>query len=133
MNKLVLGAISLNQATAFWNQTRVGAAHNVNAFRQAARRYRETSATCLTEGAGTDQVAQVRSCAEAVAARNKVIRAAETSARTWDKHVHDMEMLRMGHLSPAKATSMWIASWRTGVHQLHNYHAALRTMNVHRC
>ena len=76
---------------------------------------------------------QVRSCARAVAARNKVIHAAETSARTWDKHVMDMEMLRMGHLSPAKATAMWIASWRTGVHQLKEYHAAVRAMKRQHC
>jgi hypothetical protein len=133
MNKLVAGAISLNQATAFWNQTRVGAARNVNAFQAAAAGYHHTSARCLTRGAGGDQIAQVRSCTRAVAARNKVIHAAETSARTWDKHVSDMEMLRMGHLSPAKATAMWIASWRTGVHQLKEYHAAVRAMKRQHC
>jgi hypothetical protein len=133
MNKLVAGAITLDQATAFWNQTRVGAARNVDAFRAAARGYQRTSAACVTKGADGDQVAQVQSCAQAIAARDKVIGAAETSARTWDKHVHDMEMLRMGHLSPAKATAMWIASWRTGVKQLEDYHATVRAMKGQHC
>ena len=133
MNKLVVGAISLNQATAFWNQTRVGAARNVNAFRAAAEGYHHTSAKCLTRGAGGDQIA-----AGAVV-RQSSRRAQQGDPRSGDLRAHvgqarqDMEMLRMGHLSPAKATAMWIASWRTGVHQLKEYHAAVRAMKRQHC
>ena len=37
-----------------------------------------------------------------------------------------MDMLRMGTLSPEKATEMWLAMWRRGVRDLDAYRAAAR-------
>jgi hypothetical protein len=121
MNKLVVGAISLDQATAFWNQTRVGAAHNVHAFHGALTGYRDADVDCPATARLGRSSAVTRACAEAVAARERTIRAAATSISTWDKHVRDMEKLRSGRLSPARATELWLASWRAGVRQLRAY------------
>jgi hypothetical protein len=121
MNKLVVGAISLDQATAFWNQTRVGAAHNVHAFHGALTGYRNADVDCPAPSRLGRSSAMTRACAEAVAARERTIRAAATSISTWDKHVRDMEKLRSGRLSPARATELWLASWRAGVRQLRAY------------
>jgi hypothetical protein len=135
MNKLVSGAITLDQANAFWNQTRVGAASNVETFLAADRRYRQRGqeASCPGPREVTAASAAVSSCADAVAARDRVIRAARSSAGTWGKHVHHMEMLRSGQLSAAKATEMWLSSWQRGVHQLDRYHDALRDSRGQHC
>ena len=37
-----------------------------------------------------------------------------------------MDMLRMGMLSPEKATAMWLSMWRRGVRDLDAYRAAAR-------
>jgi hypothetical protein len=134
MNKLVVGAISLDQANAFWNQTRVGAARHVHAFLVADRAYRRgTAGPCLRPQRVHAASTPLHACAAAVAARDRVIRAAETAASTWNGHVKDMEMLRMGDLSPAKATQMWLASWRTGQRQLTKYDHAVHAARGHHC
>ena len=134
MNQLVTGAITLDQANAFWNQTRVGAHRNVNAFQAAHRAYRQdTQANCPKPEQLTGSSMPLRACADTVVAQNNAIRAAETSVRTWGRHVHHMEMLRMGHLTPAKATEMWLASWQKGVRELDQYHDALRKTRAHHC
>jgi hypothetical protein len=134
MNKLVTGAITLDQATAFWNQTRVGAARRVHTFLDAAAAYREgTQGSCPSPEGVPASASALHACADTVVARNKAISAAETAATTWNGHVRDMEMLRMGHLSPAKATQMWLASWRAGVRQLDAYAVATHKAHAHHC
>ena len=68
----------------------------------------------------------MRSCSRLVEAELGVARTAKTSIDTWDTHVHHMDMLRMGTLSPEKATEMWLAMWRRGVRDLDTYRAAAR-------
>ena len=72
----------------------------------------------------------VRSCSRLVEAELDVARAARTSIDTWDTHVHHMDMLRMGTLSPEKATDMWLAMWRRGVRDLGAYRAATRNPSL---
>ncbi len=66
----------------------------------------------------------LRSCVRRVAADERALEAARTTLKTWGRHVKDMEMLRMGHMTPAAATQMWLTSWRSGLHQLHAYRDA---------
>jgi hypothetical protein len=126
MNKLVVGEITLQQATAFWNQTRLGAQRNVDRFREAWTALERTGVDCPAPALLGPAPAALRSCSRLVEAELGVARTAKTSIGTWDTHVHHMDMLRMGTLSPEKATEMWLAMWRRGVRDLDAYRAAAR-------
>jgi hypothetical protein len=124
MNQLVAGEITLEQASAFWNRTRIGAQGRVADFRKADHAYAARSYDCPTRrGSDTEPVA---ACAHSVALRDKVLSVARRSIDTWDAHVRDMELLREGRLSPARATEMWQMNWQMGQHQIDSYHGALR-------
>ena len=122
MNKLVVGAISLQQANDFWNQTRVGAQRHLDRFRAASRVVQGLS--CPAPGRVPHASPALRSCVRRVAADQRAFEAAQTTLRTWGRHVKDMEMLRMGHMTPAAATQMWLSSWHRGLQQLHAYRDA---------
>lgn len=126
MNKLVVGEITLQQATTFWNQTRVGAQRNVDRFQKAWTALERTGVDCPAPALLGPAPAAVRSCSRLVEAELGVARTARTSIDTWDTHVHHMDMLRMGMLSPEKATEMWLSMWRRGVRDLDAYRAAAR-------
>jgi hypothetical protein len=127
MNKLVAGAISLPQATAFWNQTRVGAKKLIADFHRADRISARQAVSCHWRHFEHHAPPALRACAREVAADAKALGAARTAVATWEMHVHDMEALRSGKLSPAAATSMWISMWKEGVHQVRVFHAAERS------
>ncbi|MFC4786248.1 hypothetical protein ACT8ZV_17355 [Nocardioides sp. MAHUQ-72] len=133
MNQLVSGAISLQQATQFWNQTRVGAHQRLARFRAADRSLAVRAGACPAPEGLPDAPAALRSCSRVVAHDRTTLDTARTSIDTWEHHVHDMEMLRSGRLSPAAATQMWLASWRQGVRELDAYHAARRERQRQLC
>lgn len=130
MNLLVAGKISLSVATTFWDETRVKAAENAAAFRRADKELRASDATCpepdpeLANAAPYGQVVTLKSCVSAIAARNAALARARTAVGTWEHHVHDMEMLRMGHITPAQATAAWQKNWKIGEKQLRAYEKA---------
>lgn len=124
MNKLVAGKITLSQATAFWNRTRVGAKRRLARYDAAVRTLATTDASCPSESTGS--AGADATCRKAFVADRHELRAADTAIATWRHHVVDMDMLRMGHLSPAQATQMWLRNWHKGVAQLDEYHAARR-------
>ena len=126
MNKLVVGEITLQQATTFWNQTRVGAQRNVDRFQKAWSALERTGVDCPAPALLGPAPAAVRSCSRLVEAELGVARTARTSIDTWDTHVQHMDMLRMGVLSPEKATEMWLSMWRRGMRDLDAYRAAAR-------
>ena len=130
MNKLVVGEITLQQATAFWNQTRLGAQRNVDRFRKAWTALERTGVDCPAPALLGPAPAAIRSCSRLVEAELGVARTAKTSIDTWDTHVHHMDMLRMGTLSPEKATEMWLSMWRRGVRDLDAYRAAARNKQL---
>ncbi len=130
MNLLVAGKISLSVATTFWDETRVAAADNARVFHQADKELTKTKADCraldpaVANASPYGQVVVIMSCAKAIAARRTALARARTAVGTWEHHVHDMEMLRMGHLSPAQATAAWHKNWKTGEKQLAAYNKA---------
>jgi hypothetical protein len=138
MNKLVAGVITLRQANAFWNNTRFAAQQNLATFRAAERRASRadrTDARCprpmsrmsgMSGTAGMKHSPKLASCARREAADQRALDAADTAIATWSHHVTAMNMLRMGHLSPARAGRMWLRSWREGVRQIRAYHEAAR-------
>ena len=127
MNKLVSGAITLRQATAFWSRTRVDALQRVAQFERAWTRLQRQGVNCpAPEGLPSQSVKKLRSCAQQVHADMQVLRAARTAIGTWRSHVHAMNMLRMGMLSPSRATQMWLAMWHRGQNEINSYRVAVR-------
>jgi hypothetical protein len=133
MNKLVVGAITLNQATAFWNQTRKGAEHSIAAYRRAMRHYEYHLTVRCPQWPTAAARAHERPCVRAAGLRDEELAAVDVSIRTWAHHVQDMERLRTGKLSPSAATSMWLMMWHRGVRQLHAYRHAAHAAAAVRC
>lgn len=131
MNNLVLGVITLQQATQFWNQTRVGAHAKLHAFAAAEARLNQETIRC-PRPAG-DASTKVQRCERAVAADAKVLAVAQTALATWRTHVWHMEMLRSGMISAAQATQMWLQSWHEGQGQVTRYQAAVKTSQGLHC
>jgi hypothetical protein len=65
-------------------------------------------------------------CAREVQAEVRALGAAQVSLDTWNEHIHHMDMLRLGQMTPEEATRMWLASWQRGVRDLDAYEAAAR-------
>lgn len=127
MNKLVVGAITLPQATAFWNQTRVGAHHHIRAFDRAMAQVEQDGVDCPTpDRLGAKASATLRACSTQATAETRTLAAARTAIETWRHHVQAMEQLRTGRLSPAAATRMWLTMWQRGVEEIKAYRAAAR-------
>jgi hypothetical protein len=126
MNQLVAGDISLAQASAYWNRTRVGAAARAADFEQAAGAYSVAAPRCVgLNGASlpADASGPLQECVSGVRARDEAIEAASVSVTTWQHHMNDMDMLKAGQITPAQATRKWLDSWRAGVRQLDTFRA----------
>jgi hypothetical protein len=133
MNKLVTGAITLEQAQQFWDQTRVGAAQNLAKFAKAERRYHRRTARCPAPARSEEVSHELRSCVDAVVARRRTLHLSSVALATWRMHVHHMEMLRSGEMSAEEATRLWLESWHRGVRQVTAYHAAARDADGTTC
>jgi hypothetical protein len=136
MNQLVAGDISASQATTFWNQTRMGAMHNIMRFEQDRSRYESKAPECgsgdldTSEGQATPTD---RDCIRAAMAGDRLLSAAGTAITTWKHHVHHMEMLRDGQMTADQAAQMWLMSWRAGQRELVEYsRASMQTLYL-RC
>ena len=128
MNKLVTGAITLQQANAFWNRTRVGAHDRVKGFQDADKALRRAGVDCPAPAFLGDADPDLRACSRLVADELRVLQVADTAVDTWAVHVHHMEMLREGTMSPEEATRLWLSMWQRGVRQLDAYRAAARDL-----
>jgi hypothetical protein len=126
MNKLVVGAITLQQAWDFWNRTRVGAHRRVDRFEDAWTSLRQHGVDCPDPFLMAPATPALRPCARHVEAQLTVLDSARTSVRTWSRHVHHMDMLREGRLSPEDATAMWLSMWKRGVRDLDEYRRTTR-------
>lgn len=129
MNQLVAGEITLDQAHAFWEQSRNRASRRVALFEQAETRVRAKRSGCPREvdpGDTAGDTSRLRPCVRDVNDRTAVIAVAATSIAAWNHHIHDMELLRAGEITPEQATQMWLESWREGQRELDAYHDAAR-------
>lgn len=132
MNKLVTGAITLKQATQFWNATRVGAQARLKQFDAARRHYEQRTERCPARWMATHN-RDVRRCHEAVAARNRTLHLASVALATWQHHVMHMEMLRRGEMTPQRAEQLWLQNWMKGNRQVRAYHRAAAAAKHHAC
>ena len=129
MNKLVVGAITPQQAGAFWSQTRAGAERNLANFDSASRRVRSAVVECPPPSTLSQASGALRACAQHVVREQQGLETARIAMRTWRTHIRDMKMLDMGHLSPVVATQLWLANWQRGVRELRTYRSATRAMD----
>lgn len=126
MNKLVVGELTLQQATDFWNRTRVGAQRRVERFDESWSALRRHGVDCPSPRFMAPANPALRPCVRQVAAEIRVLETARTAIRMWAEHVQHMDMLRMGMLSPEDATAMWLSMWQRGVRELDTYRGAAR-------
>lgn len=133
MNKLVVGAITLDQAWQFWNQTRVGARAKLGEFDTAHRRYNQRVFRCPEPLRPARADAELRNCHLAVAARSRRVRLATVALGTWRQHVHHMEMLRSGEMTPERATRLWLQNWRQGDREVRAFRASGRAVGGRTC
>ncbi|HET7325890.1 MAG TPA: hypothetical protein VFJ14_01250 [Nocardioidaceae bacterium] len=134
MNQLVAGEITLEQAAEFWEQTRAGAAERIERFTTADGNYLSSDADCpWVAGARGVGVPDLRECYRDTAAREELLGSSRVALTTWAHHVHDMERLRAGTLSPERATELWQRNWQQGVDQLEDYWAKARTAGETTC
>jgi hypothetical protein len=138
MNLLVAGKISLAVATQFWDETRVGATQNAAEFRTQGS---TTDSRSQCEGLDADvaatlpygPVSQLNQCVTYVGRASTALARADAAVTTWQHHIHDMEMLRTGAITPAQATAMWRRNWHTGQRQLAAFEAARDQARGVRC
>jgi hypothetical protein len=139
MNLLVAGKISYAVATQFWDETRVGAAQNATAFQKAYRGLAQKPATCEALPAEVaaelpyGDVQSLNRCVTYVSAGAAALRRADTAVKTWTHHIHDMELLRKGDITPAQATSAWKRDWHTGEKQLKAFESAHKQATAAGC
>ncbi len=126
MNDLVVGEITLQQATEFWDSTRVGAKRKVGRFRDAMETLDRQGLDCPSPEHLAPGARALRPCARQVEAEIRVLREARTSVDTWEEHIRHMDMLRLGDLSPEDATRMWLSMWQRGARDLEAYRAQAR-------
>lgn len=127
MDRLVAGDITRRQAVRSWKRSRQGVQRKVEAFRAAE--------TGLRQGHGVDcprpdllapGSRALPACARQVALEVRVLRTARESIEMWEHHVHQMDMLRHGDLTPQRATRLWLRTWRRGQRDLADYREAVR-------
>lgn len=126
MNKLVVGEITLQQATAFWERTRVGAQRKVDDFRDAMTTLRRRGLDCPSPELLAPGARALPGCARQVEAEIGVVRTAGRAIDMWEHHVHQMDMLRLGEITPEEATQAWLTMWQEGARDLDAYRAAAR-------
>jgi hypothetical protein len=127
MNKLVVGVLTLHQASQFWAQTRVRAHAHLVAFDRALRHLHRQAADCGSGAKDPTEAAsrKLHRCRSAVAARKAVLQVARASLRTWAMHMKHMDMLRSGMISPAVAQALWIKKWHEGQQEVNQYRVAV--------
>lgn len=126
MNQLVVGEITLQQASAFWNRTRVGAQRRVDRFTEAWTATRRRGVDCPTSLFLAPANPALRPCVRQLEAQLLLLDRARTSIRMWEQHIQHMDMLRLGTMSPEDATAMWLEIWQQGDRELAAYRAAAR-------
>jgi hypothetical protein len=126
MNQWVVGAITTQQANQFWNKTREGAWLRLARFKVAVRQYDERTARCPRPTDVQAHADELGACQKAVAERGHAVRLARRALETWRMHVHHMDMLRAGEMTPEEASALWLQSWREGDREVTDYRAAAR-------
>jgi hypothetical protein len=126
MNQLVVGAITLQQASDFWESTRLGALRKIGRFDDANTTVRRAGLNCPVAQRLGQASGSLRSCVDRVTTDERTLVAARKAIRRWEHHVHDMDRMRLGLLSPAVVGKRWVADWQKGVREIAVYKSAAK-------
>ena len=135
-NQLVAGKITLNQANAYWERTRIQAARKIHRFHHADDAYQAGPQSCRPPDArGTSDASQaaLTACQASVAQRDDTLRAARAAIDTWHHHVTHMNLMPAGNRSPTRTAQRWNKYWKQGVAELHRYRTQARQIQNQRC
>jgi hypothetical protein len=125
MNDLVAGKITLAQATAFWDATKVEGKRTLALWKTVDQHYRAAALTCAApDGAPATQALQT--CQRRQAAVDALLDAARGTLADWAEHIAQMDALRAGRITPAEALHMWHTMYQRGVVGLKAYDGAYR-------
>jgi hypothetical protein len=61
-----------------------------------------------------------------VSADERTLEAAQRAIRRWEHHVHDMDRMRLGLLSPATVSKRWVHDWQKGIREIAEYKSAAK-------
>jgi hypothetical protein len=137
MNQLVAGRISLDQATRYWQRTGVGAKRNAATFMRQHHMLHNRDLGCAAPATLSETSTRLRQrvdhCQRTIDAFDELLDSASTAVMTWMHHIHDMNALLAGRISPAQATAMWVKKWQIGSRQLHGYGREARAASQLHC
>jgi hypothetical protein len=113
MKRVVAGTITLQQATAFWNDSEQNAMRKLDTFEREDAALRNEDARCVRPANDA--------CRTPARQWADVLATARPAAKTWMHHMHDMQALMAGEITPDQATAAWVNNWRDGRHQIMAY------------
>ncbi len=124
MNRLLADNMGFAPVTRYWTRTRHGAHRKVREFRMLDQALRPSVGTCtrpVGEGLTSYERSSLRSCRNASGSLTGSLAAARAAIASWSHHIHDMDALLAGRITPHRATKRWLRSWRKGAWQVHSY------------
>jgi hypothetical protein len=128
MTDLVAGRITLDEASAFWEATRVQGKHTLASWVTTDAGYRAARTECAPPAEGSSQNDALRACQAVQQGGEAVLAAARTTLPTWGRHIRHMDALRKGDLTPARALHLWHGMYESGRDGVRQYDAARRDL-----
>jgi hypothetical protein len=128
MRDLVAGRITLDEATAFWEATRVQGKRSLAAWMRTDASYLAARTECAPPGTGSGPNDALQACRVVQQGGDAVLAAARTTLPDWGRHIRHMDALRNGNLSPARALHLWHGMYQSGRDGVRKYDAARRDL-----
>ena len=128
MKDLVAGRINLDEATAFWEATRVQGKHSLAAWMRTDESYRAARTECLPPDTGSGPDDALQACRVVQQGGDAVLAAARATLPDWGRHIRHMDALRNGKLSPTRALHLWHGMYPNGRDGVRQYDAARRDL-----
>jgi hypothetical protein len=128
MTDLVAGRITLDEARAFWEATRVQGKHSLASWMRTDASYRAARTECAPPANGSGPNDALQACRVVQQGGEAVLAAARTTLPDWGRHIRHMDALRKGTLSPTRALHLWHGMFESGRDGVRQYDAARRDL-----
>jgi hypothetical protein len=130
MRDLVAGRITLEEATAFWEATRVQGKRTLAAWQRTDAGYRAARTECAPPGTASGPNDALQACRVVQQGGEAVLAAARTTLPDWGRHIRHMDALRKGDLSATRALHLWHGMYQSGRDGVRQYDAARRDLQA---